>query len=126
MARKELVSVSPAEAARADDLLSHHLRRVGMYRSKQKSVVLWSLLRSPEPISAQDLFYLVKQEDLFIGLGTVYRTLQTLVACGLAAETVGTDGTRLYAAKLDAEVCTHPHLTCKDCGALVEAQEAYE
>jgi Fe2+ or Zn2+ uptake regulation protein len=121
MSPKEVRLVSAEEVAHADKLLTQQLRHVGMYRSKQRSVILRAFLHAPQPISAKDLLYLVKKEDLFISFGAVYRTLKTLVACGLGRDVISPDGTTLYEHKHNQ--CLHRHLVCKDCGQVIEEQK---
>jgi Fe2+ or Zn2+ uptake regulation protein len=121
MSSKEVQLVSPEEIAHADNLLTEQLRRVGMYRSKQRSIILRTFLHAPQPISAKDLLYLVKKEDLFISFGAVYRTLKTLVACGLGREVISPDGATHY--EHEHNQCLHRHLVCKDCGQAIEEQK---
>src|SRR5579862_7192617 len=119
MSPKELRSISPAELATAEEQLAQQLRQLGMHRSKQKRAILMSLLRVPQPVSAKELLYLVKQEDLFTSFGTVHRTLRTMVACGLAEEEIDGDGVTRYVLRSRKEVCLHEHQRCADCGAEV-------
>ncbi|HXM63006.1 MAG TPA: transcriptional repressor [Terriglobales bacterium] len=111
--------VSPGEIERAEDLLSQQLRRLGMKRTKQRSTILRVFLQTTEPISAHELLYLIKEDDLLIGFSTVYRTLKTIIACGLGKEVISADAVARYA----HDHCSHPHLVCKDCGALVDVNE---
>jgi Ferric uptake regulator family len=64
--------------------------------------------------------YLIKEDDLFIGFTTVYRTLKTIVACGLGKEVISADAITRYV----HDNCRHRHLVCKDYGAVVEEQNA--
>jgi Fur family ferric uptake transcriptional regulator len=121
MSAKEMPSVSPVEMDRAEELLRQHLRLVGMKSTKQRSAIVRAFLGAPEPISAHDLLYLVKKDDLFIAFGTVYRTLKTIVACGLGKEVISPDGATRY--QHERNRCLHRHLICKDCGAVIEDQK---
>jgi len=114
-------AVSSSEIARAEELFHQQLRRVGMHFSQRRRIVVRAFLRAPEPMSAHELLYLVKKEDLFIAFGTVYRTLKTIVACGLGKEVISPDGTTRY--EHEHNRCLHRHLVCKDCGAVVEEQQ---
>lgn len=111
--------LSPGEIVRAEELLSRQLGRLGMKRTKQRSTVLRVFLQTTEPTSAHELLYLIKEEDLFIGFTTVYRTLKTIVACGLGKEVISTDAIARYV----HDHCSHRHVVCKDCGALVDVDE---
>lgn len=98
-----------------------YLRSVRMTRSTRRITVLRVFMGSTKPMTRLELLYAVKRADVGVSLGTVYRTLKLMIACGLAREIV--DGRKtLYTHEGTAE-CTHQHLICKDCGATVEALE---
>ena len=71
-------------------------------------------------MTAQELLYPVKQEDISVSFGTVYHTLRLLVACGLAREIVSANHPTEY--ERATAHCKHSHLLCKDCGAIVESE----
>jgi len=111
--------ISPGEIDRAEELLSQQLRRLGMKRTKQRSTILRVILQTTEPISAHELLYLIKKDDLFIGFTTVYRTLKTIVACGLGKKVISDGAVPRYV----HDHCSHRHVVCKDCGAVVDVKE---
>jgi Fe2+ or Zn2+ uptake regulation protein len=111
--------ISPGEIDRAEELLSQQLRRLGMKRTKQRSTILRVFLQTTEPISAHELLYLIKKDDLFIGFTTVYRTLKTIVACGLGKEVISVGSVPRYV----HDHCSHRHLVCKDCGVVVDVED---
>ncbi len=96
------------------------LRSLGKNSSRQRSVVLRAFLREEKPVTAQELLYPVKQEDITVSFGTVYHTLRLLVACGLAREIVSAKDPTQY--ELATAQCNHSRLVCKDCGAIVQAE----
>jgi len=73
-------------------------------------------------VSAQQLHKQLTQHGSAIGLATVYRTLNTLVADGLADSLVNA-GESLFR---DCSKDHHHHLICNSCGVAVEieAQQA--
>ena len=93
------------------------LRSIGRHGSRQRSVALRVFLRQEEPVTAQELLYPVKQEDISVSFGTVYHTLRLLVACGLAREIVAAKNPTQYE-RVSAQ-CNHSQLVCKECGAMV-------
>jgi Fur family ferric uptake transcriptional regulator len=95
------------------------LRSLGKNSSRQRSVVLRAFLRQEKPVSAQELLYPVKQEDISVSFGTVYHTLRLLVDCGLAHEIVSANHPTRY--ERATAHCNHAHLVCKECGAIVQA-----
>jgi Fe2+ or Zn2+ uptake regulation protein len=76
-------------------------------------------LQTTEPISARELLYLIKEDNLFICFTTVYRTLKMIVACGLGKEVISAGAITRYV----HDHCSHRHLVCKDCGAAVDVEE---
>ena len=64
---------------------AQYLRSTGMNGSKARSIVLRVFMTQGKPMSAQELIYLVKKEDMTISFSTVYHTMKLLVACGLAS-----------------------------------------
>jgi len=112
--------LSQGEIDRAEELLSQQLRHLGMKRTKQRSTILRVFLQTTEPISAHELLYLIKEDNLFIGFTTVYRALKTIVACGLGKEVISFGDIPRYV----HDHCSHRHhLVCKDCGAVVDVEE---
>jgi Fur family transcriptional regulator, ferric uptake regulator len=92
-----------------------------MKGTRQRSVVLSVFLNTPKPVSASELLYPVKKEDLNVSLGSVYRTLKLIVASGLATQISSADGVARYRHELRHELnlCSHQHLVCKDCGEAI-------
>ena len=84
-----------------------------------RSTILRVFLQTTEPISAHELLCLVKKDDVFIGFTTVYRTLKTIVACGLGKEVISAGAVARYV----HDHCSHRHLVCKDCGAAVDVED---
>lgn len=88
----------------------------------QKDAVLHALGQAQGFVSAQQLHKQLTQHGSAIGLATVYRTLNTLVADGLADSLVNA-GETLFR---DCSKDHHHHLICNGCGVAVEieAQQA--
>ena len=88
----------------------------------QKDAVLHDLGQAQGFVSAQQLHKQLTQHGSVIGLATVYRTLNTLVADGLADSLVNA-GETLFR---DCSKDHHHHLICNGCGVAVEieAQQA--
>ncbi|WP_099021149.1 Fur family transcriptional regulator [Mycolicibacterium palauense] len=89
----------------------------GVRATRQRAAIAALLDDSSEFRSAQALHVELRQRGNEIGLATVYRALQTMVAAGLV-DSVRTDaGESLY------RRCSqhhHHHLVCRSCGATVE------
>ena len=85
----------------------------------QKDAVLHALSMAQGFVSAQQLHKQLTQHGSVIGLATVYRTLNTLVADGLADSLVGKDGESLFR---DCSKNHHHHLICDSCGVTIEIE----
>ena len=88
-------------------------------QTRQKDAVLHALGQSQGFVSAQQLHRQLTQHGSVIGLATVYRTLNTLVADGLADSLVGKEGESLFR---DCSKDHHHHLICNGCGIAVEIE----
>ncbi|MBJ7280520.1 MAG: transcriptional repressor [Rhodoluna sp.] len=84
----------------------------------QKESVLHALSQAQGFVSAQQLHRQLAQHGSAIGLATVYRTLNTLVADGLADSLVNA-GETLFR---DCSKDHHHHLICNGCGIAVELE----
>ncbi|MFK8185690.1 MAG: Fur family transcriptional regulator [Phormidesmis sp.] len=81
-------------------------------RTRSQAQVLELLKQLPEAISAQDLYVQLRQNQISMGLATVYRALDSLKLEGMVQMRTLPSGESLYSlAKQD----TH-HLTCIRCG----------
>lgn len=84
----------------------------------QKDAVLHALSKAEGFVSAQQLHRQLTQHGSVIGLATVYRTLNSLVADGLADSLVNA-GESLFR---DCSKDHHHHLVCNDCGIAIEIE----
>jgi Fur family ferric uptake transcriptional regulator len=84
----------------------------------QKDAVLNALGKAEGFVSAQQLHKQLTQHGSVIGLATVYRTLNSLVADGLADSLVNA-GESLFR---DCSKDHHHHLICNECGVAVEIE----
>ena len=62
--------------------------------------------------TAEEVFHGVRGELPAISLATVYKNLETLVACGLALKLTYSDGSSRYDGRTDP----HHHARCNECG----------
>lgn len=111
---------------RAEGLFVEHLRRMGLKRTEQRITVFHTFQKQDQAISAQDLLYAVKRTDVMISFNVLYQVLRVMKACGIAREIRNEDTKRtaiLYApVSLTPAVCSHQHLVCKDCGAVIKQE----
>jgi Fur family transcriptional regulator, peroxide stress response regulator len=100
----------------ADEVLRHALESNGQRFTEQRASVYRFLLRTVEHPTADDVFTTVRAEIPDISLATVYKSLETLVGCGLAVKLTYGDGSARYDGRTDP----HPHARCLGCGAVLD------
>lgn len=100
------------------ELFHSFLRRNGLKKTHQKDVVLEAFLGAEGHMSVEDVYALVKKSDERIGIVTVFRTLKSLTACGIAREINLGDGlTRFEHSYRHPD---HHHIVCRQCRATIE------
>lgn len=86
--------------------------------TNQRKVIISEFFRIGGHISAEELFRLVKKKASGVGLASVYRTINSLVAAGLAVERRFLDRTSVYEVHEDGH--HHDHLICMKCRKIFE------
>lgn len=89
-------------------------RAEGMNMTPQRLGIYRALLESVDHPSPEVLFDRVRSAMPSISLATIYKTLDTLVGLGFAAELPSTGDTKRY----DANMGHHHHLVCRSCNAV--------
>lgn len=87
--------------------------------TRQKDAVLHALRTAQGFVSAQQLHRQLVQHGSPIGLATVYRTLNNLVADSQADSLVSSTGESLFR---DCSKEHHHHLVCRECGLTLEIE----
>ena len=95
-----------------DARLRKALEAEGQRFTEQRAAVYRYLHRSDRHPSADDVFTSVRDVIPDISLATVYKSLETLVRCGLASKLTYGDGSARYDGRTDP----HPHARCLACG----------
>lgn len=106
------MSGSTQSAQDSDILLRSALEASGQRFTEQRSAVYRYLRQTHEHPSADDVFTSVRGVIPDISLATVYKSLETLVSCGLASKLTYGDGSARYDGRTDP----HPHARCLTCG----------
>lgn len=86
----------------------------GQRFTEQRAAVYRYLHRTQTHPSADDVFTSVRGVIPDISLATVYKSLETLVSCGLASKLTYSDGSARYDGRTDP----HPHARCLACGSV--------
>ena len=93
-------------------MLREALEANGQRYTDQRAAVYRFLIGTETHPTADDVFTSVRQEIPDISLATVYKSLETLVGCGLAIKLTYGDGSARYDGRTDE----HHHARCLTCG----------
>lgn len=95
----------------ADLALREALEESGQRFTEQRAAVYRFLSRTDTHPTADEVFLEVRSDVPGISLATVYKSLETLVGCGLATKLAYGDGSARYDGRTDP----HPHARCLEC-----------
>jgi Fur family ferric uptake transcriptional regulator len=101
---------------------AERLRAVGERITPQRIIVADALGTAGRQVTAQELWALLRRRHPGIGRATVFRTLETLVAAGVARRLEQEGHVYGYVACRPQH---HHHLACSVCGHVEEIGEAY-
>lgn len=90
----------------------------GLKSTSQRFVIYKTLLEMPSHPTADQLFDQVSTQLPGLGRDTVYRTLATLSARGLARKLVMPGG----ATHFDGNMTPHHHFLCEECGVIYDLE----
>ena len=97
-------------------MLRQALEASGQRFTEQRAAVYRYLRTTRHHPSADDVFTSVRSVIPDISLATVYKSLETLVSCGLASKLTYGDGSARYDGRTDP----HPHARCLACGQVLD------
>src|SRR5687767_14875077 len=103
-------------AVQPESLLREALEANGQRFTEQRAAVYRYLMSTESHPTADDVFTRVRSDIPDISLATVYKSLETLVGCGLAVKLTYGDGSARYDGRTDP----HPHARCLNCGAVID------
>jgi Fe2+ or Zn2+ uptake regulation protein len=99
-----------------ETLLRQALEAGGQRYTEQRAAVFRFLRGTDIHPTADDVFTNVRRDIPDISLATVYKSLETLVGCGLAVKLSYGDGSARYDGRTDP----HHHARCTVCGTVVD------
>lgn len=111
--------IAPTHSPHADTVLRSALESSGQRYTEQRAAVYRYLRGTDSHPTADDVFTAVRIEITDISLATVYKALETLVSCGLAAKLTYGDGSARYDGRTD----DHYHARCVRCGSVQDVPE---
>lgn len=111
-----MAPILDSRAASPDDMLRDALEASGQRFTEQRAAVYRFLCGTTSHPTADEVFTAVRGQISDISLATVYKALETLVSCGLAAKLSFGDGSARYDSRTD----DHIHARCLCCGAVLD------
>jgi Fur family ferric uptake transcriptional regulator len=100
------------------ELFHAYLRQNGLKKTYQKDLILETFLNAEGHLSVDDIYALVKKRDKRVGVVTVFRTLKSLTACGIAREVTLGDGMTRF--EHNYQHPSHHHIVCVECHNTIE------
>jgi Fur family ferric uptake transcriptional regulator len=101
-----------------NELFYSYLKQNGLKKTYQKDLILETFLNTEGHLSVEDVYSLVKKRDKKVGIVTVFRTLKSLAACGIAREITLGDGLTRFEHSYHHPY--HHHLVCTECQKAIE------
>lgn len=95
------------------------LRQLGYRMTPQREMIIEALAHVEGHVTAEAIYEQVHSRAKAVNVATVYRTLDLLVATGLASRADLWDGRVVYATFRHGP---HIHLVCKKCGEIFYAE----
>ena len=105
----------------SDDSIAERLHQAGERATPQRLLIADALAAHGRRITAQELYERVRRRQRGIGRATVFRTLEALVAAGVARRLEEDGHVSGYVACRPEH---HHHLACDRCGRVEEIGEA--
>jgi Fur family ferric uptake transcriptional regulator len=96
------------------------LRSRGYRITPQREMIVESIAHAGQHINAEEIFEQIRRRTRAVNIATVYRTLDLLVAQGLASQIDLGEGRVIYATNQHGP---HIHLVCRKCGQVTDADQ---
>lgn len=97
-------------------LIKEKLSNAGLKSTQQRIVIYDAILNMKLHPSAEKIFEKVQKNNPSISLGTVYKTLETLISAGLVNKVHTDEGNMRYDANLDY----HNHIYCTNTKEIID------
>lgn len=100
----------------SDARLREALEASGQRFTEQRAAVFRYLVSTDVHPTADEVYLAVREDLPAISLATVYKSLETLVGCGLAVKLTYAD----HSARYDGNTDPHHHARCMACGRVLD------
>ncbi|HPG31329.1 MAG TPA: Fur family transcriptional regulator [bacterium] len=106
----------------------HKLRECGCKMTQPRQIIIEFLSNNYNHLTAEEIFFELRKKFRFIGLTTVYRTLELLVRNGILNKFDIGDGSARFEMAFDKEDKQHHHhhLICQCCGTIINYNDFIE
>lgn len=122
MALRSPATATATATPTATPSTADRLAAAGERVTRQRLLVADALTAEGRQVTAQDLYHRLREREPRIGRATVFRTLEALVAAGVARRLEQDSHVYGYVACRPEH---HHHLACERCGRVEEIDEAY-
>lgn len=102
----------------ASQIYKEYLLRKSMFFTKERLIILESVLEQKEHFSADELLFELQKTGRKVSRATVYRSLSQMVDCQILAEADFGHGHSHYEIALGEK--RHAHLICRESGVVEE------
>lgn len=104
------------------EILKQRLQARHYKLTTQRRTVLEAFLSHPDQhLSAEDVYGILRNQSMDIGLATVYRSLELLAKLGILKQMEFGDGCSRYeVGTMTPDIHQHHHLICLKCGKVAE------
>lgn len=108
------------EGSKVREIISDIQRQTDLHLTSQRKIILETLIEnSDQHLSVDDIYSLIKEKDNFIGLATIYRTLDLLEELGVVVKRNFDEKSAKYEF-IFGDKTKHHHLICKSCHKVIE------
>lgn len=97
-------------------LIKERIKNAGLKSTQQRIVIYNAIVKMKMHPSAEKIFEKVQKNNPSISLGTVYKTLETLISAGLVNKVHTDEGNMRYDANLDY----HNHIYCTNTKEIID------
>lgn len=87
-------------------------KKVSLKNTKQRYLILSTIESEKKPVTAEDIYMIIKRSDKHINMSTVYRTLNILSKKDVILKILKEDGTASY--QINDNLHNH-YITCYKC-----------
>ena len=97
-------------------------KKLGQRKTKQREVILELINHAPGPISVNEIQDALSQQDISVGIATIYRTINLLVEKNLIHCVRLNDAVQRYEA---ANIPHHHHFHCEKCDKVYDLKGCF-